>query len=89
MNMPWKWPLSSNLASSTQCLTLLKSHDLSRGCRHKPGDWWPLQDSTKALMMSFFLAAAGAAAPSAPDDAMIARVLGEIERLITLNLVES
>lgn len=56
MNMPWKLPLSSSFASSTQCWTLLKSQDLSRGCRHRPGDWCPLQDSTKALMMSFFLA---------------------------------
>ncbi len=57
MNIPWKLPFSRSFASSTQCFTLLKPEDLSSGCDHNPGDWWPLQDSTNALRMSCFFGA--------------------------------
>ena len=41
MKIPWNLALSSCWARLIQCLTELKSADLSEGCFQRPGDWWP------------------------------------------------
>lgn len=42
MNMPWNFDDSRNCASLIQWSMSLNSWDLSWGCCHSPGDWWPL-----------------------------------------------
>lgn len=42
IKIPWNLADSRSFASSIQWSMSLNRCDSSSGCRHSPGDWWPL-----------------------------------------------